>query len=154
MAFVIGLLTLVMVLDCVVLVFLVLLQLPKKEAGAGMAFGGGAADALFGAGKGTILTNITKYTAIVFFALAIALSVLQSHFHNRNTSAFQQQFYNPSATPSSPSSSATTPAPKSSAPAAPATSTNNLLTPMLAPTNAVAPAVPAKTPVSTNAPGK
>ena len=34
-----------MFVDCVLLVFLVLLQLPKKEAGAGMAFGGAAADA-------------------------------------------------------------------------------------------------------------
>ena len=46
MSFVIGLLTVLMVLDCILLVFLVLLQLPKKEAGAGMAFGGAATDAL------------------------------------------------------------------------------------------------------------
>ena len=48
MGFIIGLLTLFMVLDCVVLVFLVLIQLPKKDAGAGLAFGGSATDALFG----------------------------------------------------------------------------------------------------------
>ena len=35
MGFIIGLLTLVMVLDCLILIFLVLIQLPKKEAGAG-----------------------------------------------------------------------------------------------------------------------
>ena len=67
-----------LVLDCVVLVFLVLMQLPKKEAGAGLAFGGAATDALFGAGSGNFLTKATKYTAGIFFALAIILSVLQS----------------------------------------------------------------------------
>ena len=45
MAFIIGLLTVVMVLDCLVLILLVLIQLPKKEAGAGLAFGGTATDA-------------------------------------------------------------------------------------------------------------
>ena len=67
MAFLIGLLTLVMVLDCVIVVLLVLIQLPKKDAGAGLAFGGSATDALFGAGSGTVLTKITKYAAATFF---------------------------------------------------------------------------------------
>jgi preprotein translocase subunit SecG len=70
-------LTVFLVLDCVFLVFLVLLQLPKKEAGAGLAFGGAATDALFGAGSGSnILTKITKYTAGGFFGLAILLAIL------------------------------------------------------------------------------
>ncbi|HYG33883.1 MAG TPA: preprotein translocase subunit SecG, partial [Clostridia bacterium] len=71
MGFVIGLLTFIMVLDCLALVLLVLVQLPKKEAGAGLAFGGAATDALFGAGSGNVLTKITKYAAIVFFVLAV-----------------------------------------------------------------------------------
>lgn len=69
-------LTLLMVLDCVLLVFLVLLQLPKKEAGAGMAFGGAATDALFGAGSGNVLTKITKYVAGIFFGLAIIMAFI------------------------------------------------------------------------------
>jgi preprotein translocase subunit SecG len=76
--FLIILLSAIMVLDCIVLVFLVLMQLPKKEAGAGLAFGGAATDALFGAGSGNFLTKATKYTAGIFFALAIILSVIQS----------------------------------------------------------------------------
>ena len=56
-----------MVLDCVILVLLVLIQLPKKEAGGGLAFGAGGADALFGAGSGTMLTKITKYAATGVF---------------------------------------------------------------------------------------
>ena len=92
MGFIIGLLTLLTVLDCVVLVFLVLIQLPKKEAGAGLAFGGSATDALFGAGSGNVLTKITKYAATIFFVMAVLLSILQSRFHNRNISGFQQKF--------------------------------------------------------------
>jgi preprotein translocase subunit SecG len=66
-------------------------QLPKKDAGAGLAFGGGAADALFGAGSGNALTKITKYAAIVFFALALVIGVLQDRSHQGNTAAFEKQ---------------------------------------------------------------
>lgn len=90
MGFLIGLLTVILVLDCVVLMFLVLIQLPKKDAGAGLAFGGAATDALFGAGSGNVLTKITKYAAAVFFILAIGLSVLQRAYQNRTTSAFEE----------------------------------------------------------------
>jgi preprotein translocase subunit SecG len=76
--FLIIVLSVVMVLDCTLLVFLVLMQLPKKEAGAGLAFGGAATDALFGAGSGNFLTKATKYAAGLFFALAILLSIMQS----------------------------------------------------------------------------
>ena len=57
MSFFIGLLTVVLILDCLFLILLVLVQLPKKEAGAGLAFGAGAADALFGAGAGNPLST-------------------------------------------------------------------------------------------------
>ena len=56
----IGLLTLVLVLDAIILIFLVMLQLPKKDAGIGTAFGGGTTDALFGPGAGNILTKLSK----------------------------------------------------------------------------------------------
>ena len=72
-------LCILMFLDCVILVFLVLLQLPKKEAGAGMAFGGAATDALFGAGSGNVLTKVTKYAAGIFFGLALIMAIMASH---------------------------------------------------------------------------
>jgi preprotein translocase subunit SecG len=92
MAFIIILLTLAMVLNCVILVFLVLIQLPKKEAGGVLAFGASGADALFGAGSGTMLTKITKYAAAAFFILAIVLSLAQRAYHNRRSSAFEKTF--------------------------------------------------------------
>src|SRR6516225_9785688 len=90
MGFLIGFLTLVMVLDCAALILLVLIQLPKKEAGAGLAFGGGATDALFGAGSGNVLTQVTKYAATTFFILAVVLSMLQGWYHRRGTSQFEK----------------------------------------------------------------
>src|SRR5271165_6352869 len=74
--------TALLFLDCVFLVLLVLLQLPKKEAGAGLAFGAAATDALFGAGSGNVLTKITKYVAGGFFGLALILAILSAHINN------------------------------------------------------------------------
>jgi preprotein translocase subunit SecG len=87
MSFVVGLLTFVLVLNCILLILLVLVQLPKKDAGAGMAFGGGTADALFGAGSGNALTKITKYTAVAFLVLSLFLGMLQSKSRTENSGA-------------------------------------------------------------------
>jgi len=89
----------VMVLDCVILIALILIQLPKKEAGAGLAFGGTAADALFGAGSGTVLTKVTKYAATAFFILAVLLSILQSRYHSRTTATFGKGLTTPATPP-------------------------------------------------------
>jgi len=89
MSFFIGFLTFVLVLDSLLLILLVLIQLPKKEAGAGIAFGGGATDALFGAGSGNALTKITRYAATVFFSLALLISVLYAKHNPKDDSAFQ-----------------------------------------------------------------
>jgi preprotein translocase subunit SecG len=123
-----------MVLDCVVLMFLVLIQLPKKEAGAGLAFGGSTTDALFGAGSGNVLTKITKYAAGVFFVLAVVLSVMQSHYHGRLGSEFQQNLNKP--IPST--TSVTRPSPPPATPATlPATApvATNVLLPVMEATN-------------------
>jgi preprotein translocase subunit SecG len=131
----IVLLTAALMLVCIILVFLVLIQLPKKEAGAGLAFGAGATDALFGAGSGTVLTKITKYFAGIFFALAIILSLLHRVQHGRGTAEFEQGVAKPlpsrpAPLPSLPASPTTNPPATNaagtnvSAPAAPGISTN------------------------------
>ena len=76
MNFVAGLLTAVLVIDSLFLILLILVQLPKKEAGVGQAFGGGATDALFGAGTGNALTNMTKYAAGIFLTLCLVLYIM------------------------------------------------------------------------------
>lgn len=141
MSLIAGLLTFLLVLNCLVLILLVLVQLPKKDAGAGIAFGGGAADALFGAGSGNALTKITKYATIIFFAISLALGYMEDKLHNGNSaSAFEKQLQQEQTqAPIAMPPNATQP----NAPAAATTPTNSLLTmPLMTSTNA--PATPAK----------
>jgi preprotein translocase subunit SecG len=150
MLFLIILLSVFLVIDCAILVFLVLMQLPKKEAGAGLAFGGAATDALFGAGSGNFLTKATKYTGGAFFALAILLSMLQSYRAHQPGSDFMErvkQHQGEQPTISTPPAS-TTPPPAASGPPPITAPTTNLLVvpdveraPAAAPSNA-APAAP------------
>ena len=124
MGFFIGLLTFVLVLTCMALVLLVLMQLPKKDAGAGLAFGGGATDALFGAGSGNVLTTATKYAASIFFVLALVIGILQSKYHNRAVTELEKALASQPATlPGSapgetPIAPGTAPEPAPTAPAA------------------------------------
>jgi protein translocase SecG subunit len=69
----------------------VLVQLPKKEAGIGMAFGGGATETLFGAGSGTVLTKATKYATGIFMGLALVLSILNTHAVRRNETSLESE---------------------------------------------------------------
>src|SRR6266852_821036 len=78
MSWIVAILSVFLVIACLLLILLVLIQLPKKEAGMGQAFGGGATDALFGAGSGTALTKMTKYTTGIFFVLCLLLWLLKA----------------------------------------------------------------------------
>jgi preprotein translocase subunit SecG len=104
MSFIIGLLTAVMVLDCLILIFLILLQLPKKEAGMGTAFGSSTTDALFGAGSGNALTVTTKYAAAIFLGLALLIPILGRLADTRSgvEKRLQQKVSTPPAVPSLP----------------------------------------------------
>ena len=121
MSFIAALLTFILVINCLLLIFLVLIQLPKKDAGAGMAFGAGAADALFGAGSGNALTKITKYSAGGLIVLCLAINFFAGK-SGRDTSGSNfidkvQQKQMQSSAPSAPPSGLT-PAPTTPAPAA------------------------------------
>src|SRR5436190_3465717 len=86
MSWIVGILSFFLIIACLLLILLVLIQLPKKEAGMGQAFGGGATDALFGAGSGNALTKMTKYCAAGFFVVAIIISLLNGYNSRRNNS--------------------------------------------------------------------
>ena len=66
--------TIVHVLLCVFMIFVILLQ-PGKDAGMGAALGGGAATSAFG-GRGavTILSKVTAVCAGLFFLTSLGLS--------------------------------------------------------------------------------
>src|ERR1700761_6984527 len=89
MSFLVIIFTFLLVINCAVLALLILVQQPKKDSGAGLAFGGGAADALFGAGSGNALTKITKWATVSFIVLALILGTLQVKMVSGNQSAFQ-----------------------------------------------------------------
>ncbi|MHB1308267.1 MAG: preprotein translocase subunit SecG [Limisphaerales bacterium] len=91
MGLLIGLLTLVMVLISLLLILLILVQLPKKEAGLGMAFGGATGEALFGAGTGTVLSRLTKYSAGAFLVLALVLSIMRNYEARSTTRGIQSR---------------------------------------------------------------
>ena len=94
MDLIIGLLTLLLVLISILLILLVLVQLPKKEAGLGMAFGASTTEALFGAGSGTVLTRVTKYGTGAFLILALLLSILRNHQARATTRVIRQEIEN------------------------------------------------------------
>ena len=138
MSFVVGILTFILVVNCVLLILLVLVQLPKKDAGAGIAFGGGAADALFGAGSGNVLTKITAWSTGIFIAVILLLSFVHDHLNTgpdvsafeKNIQKVQQQQQNATMSPA--------PVPAAPHPAVAATNAFKLSTPT--PTTPTAPA--------------
>src|SRR5215207_4934681 len=66
--------TVVHILLCVFIIFVILLQ-PGKDAGMGAALGGGAATSAFG-GRGavTFLSKVTAISAAMFFLTSLGLS--------------------------------------------------------------------------------
>src|ERR1041385_1071914 len=88
MIWIIALLTVLLVIDCLLLILLVLVQLPKKEAGLGQAFGASATDALFGAGSGNALTKMTKYSTGIFFVLTLVIYMMYNHHARSSSGAF------------------------------------------------------------------
>lgn len=127
-------LTAVLLIDCLFLVLLVLVQLPKKEAGMGQAFGGAATDALFGAGSGNVLTKATKWGAAIFFILAIVITLLGT-LQNRSGGGGTRLLQNVQSLKTTPSvEAAPSPAtPATPAPAAPNTNALEIKAPAAAP---------------------
>ena len=142
---IIYILTFGLVLDCLFLGLLILMQLPKKEAGlGGAAFGGGAVDALIGAGAGNVLTKATKYSAVLFFVLIVSLSLLHARYARRNVVGVSQQLETQkAATPqTAPANPLATPAPAAEMPAAPLSSPGAPAPATPAPTTDSKPATP------------
>jgi protein translocase SecG subunit len=111
MGFLIGFFTFLLVVDCLFLILLILIQLPKKEAGMGQAFGGATTDALFGAGSGTALTKLTKYATGFFLGMTLLLTVLNANQAKDRGRDFEEKLNQAAKTlppPTPPPSAATT----------------------------------------------
>ncbi len=75
MSILVILLRIVEVLVCLMLIGVILLQ-RTKGSGAGVSFGGGMAESVFGAQMGNVLTKATVILGIVFLINTIFLSIL------------------------------------------------------------------------------
>lgn len=71
----IGILTVVEVLVCLLLILIVLMQRPRQE-GLGASFGDGAMTQLVGAQTTNVLQKGTVYLAVMLFVLTLSLAVL------------------------------------------------------------------------------
>ncbi|QRK07795.1 preprotein translocase subunit SecG [Archangium violaceum] len=105
--------TIVHVLLCVFMIFVILLQ-PGKDAGMGSALGGGAATSAFGGrGATTFLTKVTGICAALFFLTSLGLS-----FVGMRTSVAAGSLAQPAATQPAPAPQQGTAQPGAGAPPA------------------------------------
>ncbi len=152
MSIAIGFLTFILMLIALFVILLVLVQLPKKEAGVGMAFGAGMSEMLLGAGSGNVLTRITKYSVGIFLGLALMLSILiSSHYRSSGLSvsrALEEKARSSQALPPA------TPEPANSGLQPLVTTPNDAsITPLVSTTTVVNPTpAPAATPATQEAP--
>lgn len=110
--------TIVHILLCIFMIFVILLQ-PGKDAGMGAALGGGAATSAFGGrGAATFLTKLTAFCAMAFFITSLGLS-----FVGLRTSAAdlleQKAATTPATTPATTTPPAANTPPAEAAPASP-----------------------------------
>jgi preprotein translocase subunit SecG len=67
----------ILVLVCAFMILLVLMQRSKQE-GIGAAFGSETTQSVFGAQTSDVLSKLTVYCAVIFFALTLTLSTMTS----------------------------------------------------------------------------
>ena len=76
--FIITALQIVLVLLCAFMVLIILMQRSKQE-GLGAAFGAGMTESVFGADTSNILSRLTVWCVVLFFAITLTLSSLYAH---------------------------------------------------------------------------
>ena len=105
----------IFVLNCLVLLLVILIQ-QGKAGDMASAFGGGSSQAAFGARTGaTLLTKVTWVSASLFFAGALALSIVSTRGPGSVIGSVPAPAPSPAATQPAPA----TPAPATPAPATP-----------------------------------
>jgi len=106
------------VLVCLLMMLVILMQRPKSE-GLGAAFGSGVTENIFGAQTTNVLVKFTAWLAGIFFALTLAVSILNAHKGTADT-AFRRELMKSQAAPqSSPAPAAPQASPSPVASAAP-----------------------------------
>lgn len=82
MSIIADILTIILVLISVFLILVVLMQKGSANGGMGAAMGGGMAEAALGAETTTVLTKVTRNTAIVFFVMVFGLGLAYIYIHS------------------------------------------------------------------------
>ena len=72
-SFILGFLSVLLLLVCGFCVLIVLMQRPSSNAGMGAALGGGAAEFAFGGETTSVLVRFTTYGVVCFFVIAFIL---------------------------------------------------------------------------------
>ena len=140
----IGILTVVEVIVCILLILIVLMQRPRQE-GLGASFGDGAMTQLVGAQTTNVLQKGTVYLALTLFVLTISLAVLTS----RKQAGQKKEVFSapPAEAPVAPATPAAEPAKASDAAKAPAAPTVEVKpTPKVKASESAKPAEAAKVP--------
>ena len=81
MSILLGVGTFLLIVNSLVLILLVLMQKTKSDGGMGAAFGGGMAEATFGAETTNVLSKATINASIVFFVLSFLLYLGRVYEH-------------------------------------------------------------------------
>ena len=97
----INLLLVFFVLVSMLMVLVILMQRPKSE-GLGAAFGGGVTENIFGAQTTNVLVKFTTWLAGIFFALTLAISILNAHRSTADSAFRRELMKKQAAQPSSP----------------------------------------------------
>ncbi|HCR30701.1 MAG TPA: preprotein translocase subunit SecG [Opitutae bacterium] len=82
MSIIADILTIILVLISVFLILVVLMQKGNANGGMGAAMGGGMAEAALGAETSSVLTKVTRNTAIVFFVMVFGLGLAYIYLHS------------------------------------------------------------------------
>jgi preprotein translocase subunit SecG len=73
LSIILGVLTFALIVVSIFLILVVLAQKSKADGGVGAAMGGGMAEATFGADTSNVLSKMTIWAAVLFFALSLSL---------------------------------------------------------------------------------
>jgi preprotein translocase subunit SecG len=82
MSIIADILTIILVLISIFLILVVLMQKGSANSGMGSAMGGGMAEAALGAETTSVLTKVTRSTAIVFFVMVFGLGLAYIRLHS------------------------------------------------------------------------
>jgi preprotein translocase subunit SecG len=103
MGFLVGTFIVLFIINCIFMIFLVLIQTGKNSS---LGLMGGASQSVFGSSSVDVLTKITRWTAISFITIALFLSFVFARKEEKLPVLQEESMLQPKEDPSVPSKSA------------------------------------------------